>query len=155
MEIPKVQIRLTRSSARILRMLLAPLAWVRKLRKRASGEDKKPVYVNTIDVDPVLYSGDRPLVVSVWATWASIWEVTAPIVEQLKTEFAGRCEFSYVEMVNRSTLQKYGVDVLPAVLVYRNGKEVARFINLIQIDEPRKAIASLVGPATQTASPAR
>jgi len=141
-----MRIRLNRFTALLLLLLLAPIVIPLKLLKRLTGSDKKPEYSSTIECDPLTYTGDRPLVVALWATWATVWKVsTAQIIHEVKNEFAGRCEFIYVEGIDRSIGAKYGVKVLPAVLVFHGGKEVARFINLLNADELRQAIHDIAG----------
>jgi len=64
----------------------------------------------------------------------------------LKTEFAGRCEFAYVEGVDRTVWAKYDVNVLPAVLcVPRRQERSPGLVNLIKADELRKTLAGVTG----------
>jgi len=139
-----MQIRLTRFGATILMILLVPfvavLRLVRALRRR-----EKPVYTSTIDSAPLAYAGDTPILIAVWADWAHIWDVaTSGIVGQLEQEFAGRCEFAYVEATSRAVRDAYGARVVPTLILRRHGAEIGRFVNVLRPDEVRCAIAAVV-----------
>lgn len=125
-------IRLNRLVALFLLILLSPIVLPIWLYRWLTGTGKKPVYENTLEGDPKSYTGERPVVVALWATWASVWSAaTEQIVVNLHQKFAGRCEFAYVEATSRGVLEKYGADVVPTVLVLQNCQEVGRFVNLL------------------------
>jgi len=125
-------IRLNRFVAVLLFILLSPIVLPIWLYRWLTGKGKKPVYENTLEGDPTSYTGERPVVVALWATWASVWNAaTEQIVMNLQTKFQGRCEFVYVEATSRGVLAKYGTDIVPAVIVMERGQEVGRFVNLL------------------------
>ena len=138
--------RLNRFTAGLLLLLLAPVALPLKLYRWLTRTSEKPEYGSTVEGDPLAYSGDKPLVVSLWATWASVWKVaTEAIIRDLQTEFAGRCEFAFVEVTGTGVQERYGVQVVPAVLVFQGGIERARFVNLTEAGELRSFLAAHVG----------
>ena len=135
-------IRLNRITGALLLVLLAPIVLPIKLYRWVTGTGKKPAYANTLEGDPLVYAGPLPVVISLWASWATVWSVaTEQIIRGLQVEFAGKCEFVYIEAVDRSVNDKYNVDVMPAVLVFHRGQEVGRFINLLEADALRKCVA--------------
>lgn len=137
-----MRIRLDRITATMLLLLLAPIVLPMKLYQWATGTGRKPTYPNTLEGDPLAYTGPRPVVVSLWATWAAAWKAaTEQIVRELQSEFAGRCEFVYIEVADRSATESYKVDVVPAVLVFHGGQEVGRFINLSEAAPLRQCVA--------------
>jgi thioredoxin-like negative regulator of GroEL len=81
----------------------------------------------------------------VWADWAHIWDVaTSGIVEQLRQEFAGRCEFAYVEATSRAVRDAYGAQVVPTLILRHRGADIERFVNVLRHDDVRSAIAAAV-----------
>ncbi len=139
-----MRIRVNRVTAALLLLLLAPIVLPIRFYRWLTGKGKKPTYANTLESDPLAYAGQRPLVVSLWATWATVWSVaTERIIRELQTEFADRCEFVYIEAADRSVTASFRVDVVPAVLVFHGGQEVARFINLLEADALRQCLAQL------------
>ena len=127
----------------ILLILLFPVVLVVRLVRIFSGQ-RKPEYTSTIAGDPWLHKGDHPILIAVWAEWASIWlGTTDAVVAQLQTEFAGHCEFAYVE-ATREVMQKHDIEVVPVlILCASNGEEIARFSNVLEPDQVRAAIEQL------------
>jgi thioredoxin-like negative regulator of GroEL len=139
-----MQIRLTRFRTIVLMILLLPfiaiLRLVRILRRR-----EKPIYESSIDSAPLDYVGDKPILIAVWADWAHIWDIaTSGIVEQLRQEFAGRCEFAYVEATSRAVRDAYGAQVVPTLILRHHGADIERFVNVLRQDDVRSAIAAAV-----------
>jgi thioredoxin-like negative regulator of GroEL len=139
-----MQIRLTRIGTILLMILLLPfvatLRLVRFIRRR-----EKPIYRNTIEGDPLAYTGDNPILIALWADWAHIWDVaTRGIVAQLEHEFAGRCEFAYIEAINRTVKNTDGARVVPTLILRHHGADIERFVNVLKPDDVRSAIAGAV-----------
>lgn len=77
-------VSISRFMAIVLMVLLFPIVRVIRLVQLLLGY-RKPVYAGTIEADPLEYSGDNPVVIAVWAGWASVWTAaTADVMEQLK-----------------------------------------------------------------------
>ncbi len=137
-----MQIKLNRFTAGLLRILLTPVALLIKLMSAVTGRGQKTSYISTIDGDPLAYDGDRPVLIAVWASSASVWRAaTATVVEQLKDEFSGKCEFAYVECVNRMVNKVYRADVVPVLILRHRGQELARFVNTLEAGQVGHAIA--------------
>ncbi len=134
----------TRVTARILLALLFPLWLALKVFWYLMGY-RKPIYVSTIDGDPLRFAGDKPLVIALWHEGLSFWDDTAAAVEQLRAEFAGRCEFAYVEVTSRAVAEAYNSPVVPALILRHRGAEVGRFVNVMSADEVRPAVMTLAG----------
>lgn len=139
-----MQFRLTRIRTILLIIVLLPfvatLRLVRALRRR-----EKPIYANSIEGDPLAYTGDNPILIAVWAEWAHIWDVaTRGIVAQLEHEFAGRCEFAFIEATNRTVRNAYGAHVVPTLILRHHGADIERFVNVLKPDDVRSAIADAV-----------
>jgi thioredoxin-like negative regulator of GroEL len=144
----KMANRINRFVALLLLILLSPIVLPIRLYRWLTGTGKKPVYENTLEGDPLSYTGERPVVVALWATWASVWNAaTARIVVDLQKKFAGRCEFVYVEATSRGVLETYGADIVPTVLVIQNRQEVGRFVNLLDGEEFERCLAERLAVA--------
>jgi len=140
-----LRITLGRGSARRLLALLSLILLPVRLFNKVTGRGKASAYVGTIAGDPLGYDGDRPVLVAVWAPWASVWRAaTERVVEGLKGEFSGRCEFAYVECAGRSVQEAYRADVIPVLILRHRGEELARFVNTLEAGQVRQAIAGCV-----------
>lgn len=136
---------INRVSAMFLSVLIYPLVIMIRLLRCLAGY-RKSVYKGTIDGDPLTYAGDLPVLIAVWGEGASVWTAaTAEVVRQLKKEFAGRCEFVYVEASSKSITERYDARIVPALILRHRGKEIGRFVNTMEIDEVRPAIKAITG----------
>jgi hypothetical protein len=140
-----MRIRLTRLAAIILLILLFPfvvsLRLVRVLRRRRA----ETVLTGSIDGDPLAYTGDAPVLIALWADWATVWQVaTRGVVEQLEREFAGRCEFAYVDASARTVRGAYGAAVVPTLILRQHGTDIERFVNVLKVEDVRSAIAAAI-----------
>ncbi|MCD5988611.1 thioredoxin TrxC [Pseudomonas sp. CDFA 553] len=71
--------------------------------------------------------GDLPLLVDVWAEWCGPCKSFAPIFEQAASELAGRCRLAKLDSeANPQLSGQLGIRSIPSLILFRNGKEVAR-----------------------------
>jgi len=71
--------------------------------------------------------GDLPLLVDVWAEWCGPCKSFAPIFEQAAGELAGRCRLAKLDSeANPQLSGQLGIRSIPSLILFRNGKEVAR-----------------------------
>jgi thioredoxin 1 len=64
-------------------------------------------------------------------------KMMAPILEQLKTEYAGRLEVEFIDVwKNPDAGKQYGIEVIPTQIFYDlNGKELFRHIGFFSKDD--------------------
>jgi thioredoxin-like negative regulator of GroEL len=68
----------------------------------------------------------------------------SPIFEGLAAEYAGRIKFVKIMMEqNPMTASRYGVDSVPALILFRHGKVVHQLKGLLPPDEIRRHIQSI------------
>jgi thioredoxin-like negative regulator of GroEL len=142
-----MQLKLNKFTASLLLAVLSPLVFVIKMFQNLSGGKKAKAveHQNTIEGDPLAYTGDRPLVVALWMNGASLWKVaTEPALERLKLEFTGRCEFAYIECKDSGTMDRFKADILPLVILYNRGTEIARYPNLMSEDQLKTVLERMM-----------
>ena len=60
-----------------------------------------------------------------WAEWCGPCKVVSPIVEELAEEYRGKVKFSKLDTEeNFDTTVQYGVRSLPALLIFKEGRQV-------------------------------
>lgn len=76
--------------------------------------------------DDVLKS-TLPVLVDFFADWCGPCRMVAPVVEELEKTYAGKISVGKVDVdANPKVAGDYGVMSIPTVILFKNGKEVAR-----------------------------
>lgn len=76
--------------------------------------------------DEVLKS-DMPVMVDFWATWCGPCVMAGPVVDALADDYKGKITIGKLDVdQNQETAGKYGVQSIPTVILFKDGKEVAR-----------------------------
>ena len=90
------------------------------------------VIVNVNDFDEEVLKSDIPVLVDFWATWCGPCRMLAPTVSEIAEKYAGKVKVCKVDIDENVPLaEKYGIEVIPTLIVFKGGKEQARKIGLI------------------------
>jgi hypothetical protein len=110
-------------------VLVAVLVWYFTRKPRASAVPLAPSYDGAIKD----YVGGRTLLVAVHAPWASVWPATA---DALSNVDRSQYDLKLVDAdQNKALVQELDVKIVPTVIVYRDGREVARLPNMMSLDQ--------------------
>ncbi|MBV4460700.1 thioredoxin TrxC [Pseudomonas sp. COR58] len=86
----------------------------------------KPFELNQGDYASQI-KGDLPLLVDVWADWCGPCKSFAPVFEQAAAQLAGKCRLAKLDSeANQQLAAQLGIRSIPSLILFRNGKEVAR-----------------------------
>ena len=90
------------------------------------------VIVNTGNFDDEVLKSDIPVLVDFWATWCGPCRMLAPTVSAVAEKYAGKVKVCKVDIDENIPLaEKYGIEVIPTLVVFNGGKEKARKMGLI------------------------
>jgi putative thioredoxin len=85
-------------------------------------------------------SRTTPVVVDFWATWCGPCRQLSPIIERVAGEFAGDVDLVKVDVdASPQTAQTFGIQSIPTVVAFRDGKPVDAFIGA----QPEAAVRDL------------
>jgi thioredoxin 1 len=71
----------------------------------------------------------EPVLVDFWATWCAPCRALAPLIERLAEQYQGRAKVLKLDVDKAPDVaQRYGVQSIPTVILFRDGKEQARWV---------------------------
>jgi thioredoxin 1 len=96
------------------------------------------------EFDQQVLQSDVPVLVDFWAEWCGPCKAIGPSIEQLATEYAGKAKVYKIDVDREGDLaMKYGTMSIPALVVFKGGKEVDRMVGAA----PKPQIAALIDRA--------
>lgn len=107
----------------------------------------RPVAVTDATFDRVLSGTDVPVVMDGYADWCGPCKIMAPVLDDFAHDRAGEVLVIKLDTdKNPATAQRFGIRAIPTLIVFRNGREVARQAGAI----PRQQLDALVAGAPQS-----
>lgn len=102
---------------------------------------EKIIYVkNTQEFDDLL-SKEKLLLVDFWATWCGPCRMIAPVIDQVAEQFDGKVTVAKVDTdENQELAIRYGIQTIPTVMIFKDGKNVAKEIGV----KPLKSFVNLI-----------
>src|ERR1700712_4389784 len=93
------------------------------------------------EFDEKVLKSEVPVLVDFWAEWCGPCKAIGPSIEQLAVDYAGRAKVVKIDVDSEGDLaQKYGIMSIPALVVFKGGKEVDRMVGAA----PKPQIAALI-----------
>jgi len=104
------------------------------------GKDKSPV-VTLTSSNYVEETSKGLIFVDFWAAWCGPCRRIAPILEEIANEYKGSVKIGKLNVDNykKFAIEK-GVEALPTIVVYKDGKEVERIVGLVKKENFIKVI---------------
>ena len=87
-----------------------------------------------------------PVIVDFWADWCGPCKMIAPIFEELSGKYGARMKFGKYDVdVSQDRAQEFGIRGIPALVLFRDGKEIDRVAGFVPKAELEKRIRAALG----------
>jgi len=78
-----------------------------------------------------IQNADKPVVVDFWAEWCSPCLMLLPILEKLAAEYEDKIIFAKANLdLVPTASQKFGIDKIPTVILFKEGKPISGFVGV-------------------------
>lgn len=89
--------------------------------------DTTPVELNDSNFDNFVVNSSIPVVVDFWAPWCGPCKMMTPVFKEVATKFPLTAVFAKVNTEAQQNLgAQYNIRSIPTLVVFQNGKEIAR-----------------------------
>ena len=106
----------------------------------------KEVELTDANFDDIINQKGVVALVDFWAEWCGPCLQQGPIVEELAKEYKGKVIVGKVNVDNNEQLSsRFGINAIPTLIVFKDGKEVDRAVGLHQKDYLQKMIERALG----------
>ena len=126
--------------------LLAPLALAGCSSRGRLGAGAGLVALDPRNFESEVLRSPIPVCVDFWADWCAPCRRFSPVVEEVAREFDGRLKVGKYDVdSDESVPVKYGIEAIPTVLCFREGKVVETQIGPSSRDELRERFQKVLG----------
>jgi len=134
-------------SSRSVAQPVAPAAPVGTEAPVADSQPAGPLHIGSADAfEQAVLKADKPVLVDFYADWCGPCRMLVPTIEKLAQQYQGKAIVAKVNVDNLSSLaSRYGIQGIPAVLIFDKGKEVQRLVGVRSQGDYAKALDKLVG----------
>jgi thioredoxin 1 len=124
--------------------------------KRPSGAASHASNIVTVteaNFQSEVLASTKPVLVDFWAVWCPPCKALAPIIDEIAVEFDTRVKVAKVDVDTAPALaQRYGIQAIPTVLMFRDGKVADQFTGVRSKMEIQRQLEKLL-PPDATGSP--
>ena len=106
----------------------------------------KPVSIDDSNFDQMVLQSKTPVLVDFWAPWCRPCIMTAPVLEELAEEYAGRLIIAKLDVdQNAKTAAKYAIMSIPNLIIFKNGKPVSQIVGYKPKAELKRDLDAILG----------
>lgn len=86
--------------------------------------------------EETIQNSEKPVLVDFFADWCGPCKMIAPIVEELEAELGDKAVFAKINVDDAEDIaMSLGIDAIPTIIIFKNGKEAARSVGLISKEQ--------------------
>ncbi len=114
-----------------LLFLFATGGWGTKLQADETTKSGAAVVTDS-NFDRNVLKAPTPVLVDFWASWCSTCCALSPTIEKIATGYGDKLKFAKFDVADNPVFpHKFGIDMLPTLLVFNHGKVVKRWVGTI------------------------
>lgn len=87
--------------------------------------------LNSENFESEVLNANEKVLVDFYADWCGPCKMMAPVIEELAEELQGKAKVGKINVdESTDTAAQYDVMSIPTIIIFKNGKEVKRFIGV-------------------------
>lgn len=87
--------------------------------------------LNSENFESEVLNANETVLVDFYADWCGPCKMMAPVIEELAEELQGKAKVGKINVdESTDTATQYDVMSIPTIIIFKNGKEVKRFIGV-------------------------
>ena len=90
------------------------------------------VHISDESFEEEVLQSERPVLIDYWAEWCGPCKMIAPVLDEIATEYSDRLKVVKLNIDdNPQTPPKYGIRVIPTLMVFKNGQVEATKVGAV------------------------
>ena len=130
----------------------AAIAWVAgcaRLDSNSVHYGTNVVKITAANFEQQVTASTKPVLVDFWAPWCGPCRAMVPTISALADEYRDRVVFGSVNVDDETALsEKFNIEGIPAVFIFKNGKPVHQLVGLREKKEFQDLLNQLVSPSS-------
>ena len=107
--------------------------------------DTTPVQLTASNFDLHLVNSDIPVVVDFWAPWCGPCKIMGPAFAEAAKSFPLKVRFTKLNTEeHQQPSAKFGIRSIPTMIIFKDGKELARQSGALSVEQIKQWIASTI-----------
>ena len=92
----------------------------------------EPIHITDTQFEQTVINASAPVIVDFWAPWCNPCKMIAPTLDKLAKEYDGKLVIAKINTdENQEWMMKYGIQGIPTILFFANGKIVHRQVGAL------------------------
>ena len=105
----------------------------------------QPIAVTDTDFEQKVLKAKTPELVDFWAAWGRPCLMTAPVLEELAKEYAGKLTIAKLDVdQNAKTAAQYGIMAIPNLIIFKDGKPVSQIVGYKPKEELKRSLDTVL-----------
>jgi len=92
-----------------------------------------------------VFKSQKPVLVDFWAKWCMPCQMISPILQEITDEFGEKIKIGKIDVDKNPLISAtFSIDAIPALILFKNGKIVQKFIGVQPKEIITEAINSII-----------